>query len=235
MDEIQLHVEQFGHRYFGFVDDNLTVSKRHILAIMNEIVRRDLDIQFESFSGYHIATLDEEVITALVEAGCIYTLMPIEHGNERMRNQIIGKKLPTEKIYEVVENYRKFEVLIRAVFIMGFPEDTHDTLRDTLEMIQRLQVDLVDVFTLIPYPGTKVFEQAMRDDLFINKIDQKELWSGHYTLNNQSSTFYLKPYSLSLNDLGQWRKTFDTLSEDHLNNWKATKNSRLNKIRSALS
>ncbi|ADC62867.1 B12-binding domain-containing radical SAM protein [Allochromatium vinosum] len=235
VDEIQLHVEQFGHRYFGFVDDNLTVSKRHILAIMNEIVRRDLDIQFESFSGYHIATLDEEVITALVEAGCIYTLMPIEHGNERMRNQIIGKKLPTEKIYEVVENYRKFEVLIRAVFIMGFPEDTHDTLRDTLEMIQRLQVDLVDVFTLIPYPGTKVFEQAMRDDLFINKIDQKELWSGHYTLNNQSSTFYLKPYSLSLNDLGQWRKTFDTLSEDHLNNWKATKNSRLNKIRSALS
>lgn len=228
VDEIQFHVEQFGHRYFGFVDDNLTVSKRHILSIMGEIIRRGLDIQFESFSGYHIATLDEEVIAALVEGGCVYTLMPIEHGNERMRNEIIGKRLPTEKIYEVVENYRKFDVLIRSVFIMGFPEDTNETLKDTLMMIDRLGVDLVDVFTLIPYPGTRVFEQAMRDSLFIGEIDRTDLWSGHYTLNNQSKIFYLKPYALSLNELSAWRECFDSLSRQHLKAWQTK--STTNKI-----
>lgn len=229
VDEIQLHVEQFGHRYFGFVDDNLTVSKRHILSIMNEIVRRNLDIQFESFSGYHIATLDEEVITALVEGGCVYTLMPIEHGNERMRNQIIGKNLPTEKIYEAVANYRKFEVLIRAVFIMGFPEDTNETLQDTLTMIDQLNVDLIDVFTLIPYPGTKIFEQAMKDDLFFGKINRRDLWSGHYELSNKSNNFYLKPYALTLNDLNFWRKSFDDLSKKHLLRWKSKSLAHKNK------
>ncbi|NEV60551.1 B12-binding domain-containing radical SAM protein [Thiorhodococcus minor] len=223
VDEIALHVEHFGHRYFGFVDDNLTVSKRHILAIMNEIVRRNLDIQFESFSGYHIATLDDEVIAALVAGGCVYTLMPIEHGNERMRNRIIGKRLATDKIYQVVESYRRFDVLVRAVFIMGFPEDTDETLRDTMAMIERLGVDLVDIFTLIPYPGTRVFEQAMRDGLFVGEVERTALWSGHYGLDNQSSAFYLKPYALSLDDLSRWRTAFDAVSRRHLQAWQRKK------------
>lgn len=225
VDEIEFHVDHFDHRYFGFVDDNLTVSKKHILSIMNEIVRRHLDIQFESFSGYHIATLDEEMVSALVAGGCVYTLMPIEHGNERMRNQIIGKRLPTEKIFQVVDMYRRFDVLIRAIFIMGFPEDSDETLTDTLAMIEQMHVDLIDVFTLIPYPGTRVFDQAMRDNLFIDKIDRTELWSGHYKLSNQAGDFYIKPYTMSIDDLSEWRERFNLVTKNHLDTWVLKKKS----------
>jgi radical SAM superfamily enzyme YgiQ (UPF0313 family) len=219
VDEIQYHVEQHGHTYFGFVDDNFTVSKKHIIEIANQIVQRGLQIQFESFSGYHVATLDQEVIAALVAAGCVYTIMPIEHGNDYLRTNIIGKQLSKDKIYEVAALYRQYPVLTRGVFIMGFPEDTHDTLQDTLTMIEEIQLDLIDVFTLIPYPGTRVFEQSLTQNLLINAIDVTALWSGELELDNQSNAFYLKPMQLTLDDLQYWRSKFDGITQQHLAQW----------------
>ncbi len=211
-DEIEYHVRHYGHQYFGFADDNLTLDKRHAIAVCEEIGRRGLEVQFESFNGYNLASLDAEVVEALAAAGCVYAILPVEHGCERMRNEVIGKHLPDEKVFEVMALYRKHGIQTRAMFIMGFPEDTPESLDKTRQMIHRLQPDMVDVFTLIPFPGTKVFQQAMRDALFVEHVDQASLWKGLFRLDTKESGFYLKPYSMSLDELAGWRRTFDDIS-----------------------
>ncbi|MDZ7618776.1 MAG: radical SAM protein, partial [Patescibacteria group bacterium] len=199
-DEIEYHVRHFGHRYFGFADDNLTLDKRHAIAVCEEIVRRRLDIQFESFNGYNLASLDAEVVAALAAAGCVYAILPVEHGCERMRNDVIGKHLPDRKVFEVMALYREHHIQTRAMFIMGFPEDTPESLDRTRRMIEELAPDMVDVFTLIPFPGTKVFRQATRDGLFVDHVDQSRLWEGLFRLDTKDSGFYLKPYTMSLEE-----------------------------------
>jgi len=212
VDEIEYHVHTFGHRYFGFADDNLTLEKAHVLKVCGEISRRGLDIQFESFNGYNLASLDAEVIDALASAGCIYSILPIEHGSDMMRNDIIGKKLPREKIFEVMRLYKQHKIQTRAMFIMGFPEDTPETLEETRKMIHDLAPDMADVFTLIPFPGTRVFQQAIKDKLFIAQIDEPRLWDGSLRLDTKGAQFYLKPYAMSLEDLTTWRRIFDEIS-----------------------
>lgn len=212
VDEIEYHVNQYGHNYFGFTDDNLTLDKKHVLAVCNEISRRGLDIQFESFSGYNLASLDYEVVDALASAGCIYANLPIEHGCDWMRNEIIGKRLDREKIFEVMSLCRKHKIQTRPMFIMGFPEDTPETLQETVKMIEELAPDMVDIFTLIPFPGTKIFRQSIQDNLFIHKIDETRLWDGFLRLDTKGSEFYIKPYSMSLDKLTRWRRTFDNIS-----------------------
>jgi radical SAM superfamily enzyme YgiQ (UPF0313 family) len=212
VDEIEYHVTTFGHQYFGFADDNLTLDKKHVLGICHELLRRGLDIQFESFNGYNLASLDQEVVEALASVGCIYAILPIEHGSDHMRNEIIGKKLAREKVFEVMKLYKKFKIQTRAMFIMGFPEDTAETLGETKKMIEELDPDMADVFTLIPFPGTKVFRQVLQEKLFIETIDESQLWAGTLPLNTKGSEFYIKPYAMTLNELRQWRETFDTIS-----------------------
>ena len=56
-------------------------DRKNIIAICNEIVRRGLDIQFETASGLHIKSLTDEVIDSLVEAGMVYAAISVEHGN----------------------------------------------------------------------------------------------------------------------------------------------------------
>lgn len=211
VDEMQLLYEHYGINYFGFVDDNLTLNKEHILAICREIIRRNLIIQFESFNGYNLNSLDEEIMAAMVEAGCVYVMLPIEHGSDKMRREIIGKNIPREKILQVRELCRRHNLLTRGLFIMGFPEETRETLTETYNMILELELDMNLVFNLIPYPGTRIFQQAMRDKLFLNDIDVDRLWDATWDLNTLQGQFYLKPYNLGLDEMQKFREKFDSL------------------------
>ena len=96
---------------------------------------------------------------------------------------------------------------------MGMPEETEETLQETYNMIKEIDVDKPIVTNLIPFPGTKLFEQAVRDNLFVEALDLKNFWrmdSFYYTDNKQ---FFIKPYKLSLEDLHNFRQKFDNLIE----------------------
>lgn len=216
VDEMQFHVDTYGHRYFGFADDNLTLEKKFVLAVCDEIARRNLDIQFESFNGYNITSIDEDIVHALTSVGCIYVILPIEHGSDKMRNDIIGKKLPREKIFDVMGLYKKYNLLTRAMFIMGFPEDTSESLAETKKMIEDLKPDMANVFNLIPFPGTRVFQQCYENDLFFQTIDERSLWTGEMALDTKGRDFYIKPYAMALEELMDWRRTFDNVTAELL-------------------
>jgi len=220
VDEMELLYETYGQNYFGFIDDNLVLKKKHILSICNEIVHRGMNIQFESSVGYHINSLDEEIIDAMVCAGSTYMILPIEHGNDRIRKEIIGKKLSRDKIHEVVEICKRYNVLTGTTCIMGFAEDTKETLTQTLELLDELQLDINNVQNIIPFPGTKVFNQAVRERLFFNDIDLGSLWEATWIMDAKEKQFYIKPYKMSLEELIEFRKRFDAirLNSDRVQN-----------------
>jgi len=213
VDEIQMLHEEKGQNYFGFIDDNVNLDKKHILEICSEIVKRKLNIQYETTCGTHIASLNEEVIDAMAESGCVFVRLPIEHGNDFIRNKIIGKNLPKEQIYTVAAYLKKKKIFTSSMFIMGFPEDTAATLDDTYNLICYLELDLNYVFNIIPFPGTKIFKQAQEDKLFINDIDFDNLWKGLVNLDpvQDECRFFIKPYKMEIPELLQYRKLFDSV------------------------
>jgi hypothetical protein len=121
-------------------------------------------------------SLKTEVIDAMVAAGMTSALLAPEHGSEYIRNTVIKKGLKRDTIYQVVEDLKKHRVSLAGNWIMGFPEDTNETLQETMDMIDELQLDRNWVGTLIPFPGTPVFDQCVRDKLFIEGIDMGNLW-----------------------------------------------------------
>lgn len=211
VDEMEMLYQKYGQNYFGFIDDNLTLNKKHILALCNEIVRRGMVIQLESSVGYNLNSLDDEVIDAMVQAGCTYMILPIEHGNDGIRNEIIGKQLSRDKIYEVAAICKRYNVLTGATCIMGFPEDTNETLTDTLDLLNELQLDINNVLNIIPFPGTKVFDRAVREDLLFDKIDPGSLWEANMIMDAKGRQFYIKPYNMSLEELNEFRIIFDSI------------------------
>ena len=214
VDEIQMLYEQYDLNYFAFLDDNMSLNKNHILDICSEICKRNLNIEFETLSGLHMNSLDKEVIDALEKAGCVFVRLAIEHGNDQIRNQVIGKKLNRDKIYEVCTEFKsKFSVRTAGMFIMGFPQDTCDSLDDTHKMILDLRLDLNYVFNLIPLPGTQVFKQAQKDGILLHNYNIDQLWTGEssFDVTQGESPFYLIPYAMTLDQLQHYRKIFDTL------------------------
>jgi radical SAM superfamily enzyme YgiQ (UPF0313 family) len=225
VDEIEKLHRQWGQNYFGFIDDNVNINRKHILTICNDIVRRGLNIQWETTCGTYLAALDDEVISAMGAAGCVFVRLPIEHGNDQMR-ALVGKKLSRDKIYAVSDSLKRHGMFTSSMFIMGFPEDTVETLEDTRQMIEDLELDLNYVFNIIPFPGTKVFQQAQDDGLFLDSFKPEDLWKGAINLDpvQDEARFFVKPYQMSMDELRYYRKVFDSLQ------FKSDKARLLNKI-----
>jgi radical SAM superfamily enzyme YgiQ (UPF0313 family) len=133
----------------------------------------------------------------------------------------MGKRLSREKIYEVARLARSYKQLyLKAYFIIGMPEETRETIQETYDMVEELGLAETYVTNLLPFPGTRVFAQAMQDKLLVDDINVQDLWRTtgfHYTDNKR---FYLKPYKMDLDDLAHWRDKFDCLLFDMKERWK---------------
>ena len=206
VDELEFLVNECGQRFFTFMDDNLTVDNRHILGICREVIRRKLDIQFTTSGGLGMNSLKKEVIEAMVEAGMTSALLSPEHGSDYIRNDVVKKGLSRDTIYQVVEDLRPHRVSLAGNWIMGFPEDTNETLQETWDMIHDLKLDRNWVGTVIPFPGTPLFDQCVKDDLFIGGIDVANLWQTPVRAHQDGCV--IQPYAMTLDDLRDWRQKF---------------------------
>lgn len=206
VDEIEHLYNRYNHRYFSFMDDNLTLDKKRTLDICNEIVDRGLNIQFDTPNGVRINTLDKEVMDALIRAGLIRLCVAPESGSDFIRNKIIHKGLSTKEIYDffdIVKDYK--DLYIKAFFVIGFPEETKETLNETYEMIKRISVRQISIFNVIPFPGTALFEQCKNEnliDLPLDNLHNLDTFANY----NESDVPFVKPYKLEIDDLINFRK-----------------------------
>lgn len=212
LDEVEFLYHKYDHHHFSIFDDNFTLNRNRTLGICRGIVKRGIKAQFETPNGISVANLDEEVIEAMVAAGFIRITLAIESGSDYIRNQIMGKRLSREKIVEIIRITKKYpQLYVRAFFIMGMPEDTLETLQETYNMIKEIDIDKPIVSNLLPFPGTKLFEQVYRDKLFTEAINQNDQWKNELFYFTNNKKFFVKPYNLTLTQLCDYRLRFDVL------------------------
>jgi radical SAM superfamily enzyme YgiQ (UPF0313 family) len=212
VDELELLYHRYGQRHFSFMDDNINLNRKHVIALCRGIVQRKLRIAFETPNGLMASSLDREVMDAMVAAGWVRGAIAIESGSDRIRNGIMKKRLSREKIFEVVRLAKAYpQLFLKAYFLIGMPEDTAETLEETYEMIREIDVDDPYVTNLIPFPGTAVFAQSLRDGLFVDELVPGDLWrmDGFHYHNNRK--FYIKPYEMTMEELDGYREKFDRL------------------------
>ena len=116
--EIELLVNKYQAKELCFEDDNLTLSKQRILDICQGIINKGIKVKWNTPNGVAVKFLDCEILSKMKEAGCVCVNLAIESGDEYMRNTVIGKNLPQEKIYEVVQTCKKIGLKANGYFVL---------------------------------------------------------------------------------------------------------------------
>jgi magnesium-protoporphyrin IX monomethyl ester (oxidative) cyclase len=209
--EMKYYINEFGLRYFNITDDNLTINKKKLIRLMDMIVRENLDIQFSTENGVFIRTLDEEAVDAMSDAGLVRLHMAFETGSDYIRNIIIGKGLLNKKIEELRQIFTKekyFHIYLYGYFVIGFPEETEETLEETYQLIQSFPLDNLSLFYAIPFPGTSLYSQCERDGLFIGNhyYDPKSLVNMGSVGQMVKGDPNVQPYNLEISKLVAFRE-----------------------------
>jgi len=204
VDEIEHLYRDYGQSYFSIMDDNFTMNKRRAVEIANEIVRRNLVIQFDMPHGMFLETVDEELVDALVRAGWIRASVAVETGSDALR-RTMGKKLTSEQIYRAFDIFKKYEHLrINGCFVLGMPQETRETLGETFEMIKRLELKNLALHVATPFPGTPLYDYCVAHNCFSRKVPQDKLYycEDFYWY---SKTPLIKPFALEVEDIIEFR------------------------------
>ncbi|MDD5015775.1 MAG: radical SAM protein [Atribacterota bacterium] len=199
LDEIEFLYNEHGVRYFEFMDDNMTFDKQRTLDICRGILKRKLDIQFGTPNGVAMNRLDKEIIEAMVEAGMIWISVAPESGSEYIRNKCMRKGLSDGKIYEIINACATYEKLfIKGFFIIGMPQETHETLEETYKMIKELPLDKYQLSFATAYPGTELFDYCIKNKLIEYRLED---YMDIEDLQFRSNKPHFKPHNLELEDL----------------------------------
>lgn len=111
----------------------------------------------------HGATSQEEKIKDLAEAGCKEVRIGIESGNERVRNEVYGKKATNLQLRDAFCNFHKYGMVVIAYNMLGGPTETKEILWETYRFNKELDPNKPIFFIFRPLPGTDIV--SMVEDL----------------------------------------------------------------------
>jgi len=206
VDIIQMLHEKYNVIYFAIFDANFAQDIRRVIDICNEISKRKLKIYIDLPTGMPINVGAKEMIEALADVGLIRTCISIESGDTYIRNNIMRKNVKEDEIHEIVTVIRRFpQIFLLTDFVLGMPEDTIESLNASCELISCIDVDDIELSIATPYPGTSLYEQCKKKNLFFKGIDLSSFWMTSAYTHANINNFFIKPYSLDLDTLKKYR------------------------------
>lgn len=173
VDEMEHLVYDLNIETIAFMDDTFTLSKKRVLEICDEIKKRDLKVWWGCTA--RVDTLNEEVLVAMREAGCITLFMGVESADQQMLDKV-NKQTTIEKIQSAFEICRKEKIRTIASVVLGMPGDTNESIKRTIKFVKELKPSYAIFSLATPYPGTRFYQQA-----FENNLIKVKDWS-KYTL-----------------------------------------------------
>jgi len=162
VNEIETLID-YGFERINIADDLFLSKKERAQAICREMIDRRLNITWSAFS--RVNTVDPETLALMREAGCDTISFGIESGNPEMLKRI-RKGITLKQARRAVEICKQVGITAHASFMIGLPGENHQTLKETKEFAESLDI-LHGYHYLAPFPGTTVREEIDHYDLKI--------------------------------------------------------------------
>jgi len=196
VDEIEYLNKKHGFKGFDFWDDTLTVSKDHVRAICNEILRRKLNIKW--YAPTRANTVDKEILDLMKKAGCIRISFGAESGSPAIL-KINKKGIMPEQVISAAQMASDAGIKVMVNFMANLPYETSNDLKMTVALMKKLNsiknVTAAYGFSII-YPGTEMETIAKKESWFPKDFSWNEPYqSDKYKIAGVDSSLPLMEWS----------------------------------------
>ena len=160
VDELEVIHKELSFEKINIVDDTFTANHRHARDVCDEIIRRNLDIQWTAFA--RVDTVTPELVEIMKAAGCSYVLFGVESGSQEILNTI-KKGITVDDVRKGVKITTEAGIGVFASFILGLPGESPETARQSVAFAKELRSEYGAKYgfhLLSPLPGTELYEKA---------------------------------------------------------------------------
>ncbi|WP_062260470.1 B12-binding domain-containing radical SAM protein [Endozoicomonas arenosclerae] len=140
--------------------DNLTDNREYALQLFKAL--EPLEINWVGETTIKIAD-DPELLEAAARSGLRYLLIGIETPSKAALKYSGKGFVKAENIKEQIQRLHNYGIIVDSAAILGF--DEHDTriFRESAEFFDEVGVDVCVPVIMIPFPGSRVYEQLEKE------------------------------------------------------------------------
>ncbi|MCD6287653.1 MAG: radical SAM protein [Candidatus Hydrogenedentes bacterium] len=160
VDEMEFCIDKYRPGEIFFDDDTFTIGHKRVIAICDEIKRRNLDIVWTCMG--RVDTVDTEMLRKMRTAGCRRIKFGVETGSPEIMKRI-RKKIDLGKVHTAFEAAVDAGIEVHGTYMVGLPGETRQTVRETIELACSLPQDSVQFSIATPFPGTEFFDECERN------------------------------------------------------------------------
>ena len=157
VSEIEYLVNNFGVKEIRIDDDIYELDKKRVMDICRLIIERKIKISYAPQCRADL--LDEEMIKMLKSSGCSRIMIGNESGNQMILDKI-KKKLDLKDTARIVKLLKKYKIDVHTCFMIGFPWDSEETIRDTIKFACALNTEFCQITIATPLPGTEYYRMV---------------------------------------------------------------------------
>ena len=183
LDEISYLADEKDVKLIDWLDDDLLYNKVETLDLFRKMaVRFGNSIKWVTNNAVIAAALDEELLQAASESGCVHLGFGVESGSEKRLREIRkpSTKERVRHVYKMLQS--KYSHIYRTANLMvGFPKETLGELVESYAFALELENDWTKVCITQPLQGTAMYS------VFADMGDPRVLTSTaeNYTMGRQ--------------------------------------------------
>ncbi|WP_242955667.1 tRNA (N6-isopentenyl adenosine(37)-C2)-methylthiotransferase MiaB [Lachnoclostridium sp. An196] len=144
--------------------------------LLREVVKID-GLERVRFMTSHPKDLSDELIQVMAESEkiCRHLHLPLQSGSSRIL-KIMNRKYTKEQYLDLADRIRKAvpDIALTTDIIVGFPGETEEDFRETLDVVRRVRYDSAFTFIYSKRTGTPaaVMEDQIPEDVVKDRFDR---------------------------------------------------------------
>lgn len=191
LGEMECVIERWGVHSFDFADEIFLFDRPETRTLLQMFIDTGLSDRMK-WSGLTRANLvNPDIIALAKKAGCCRLEMGVESGDDEIL-KAINKKITVKQIREAVRIIKDAGIPLGTYYILGHPNETRETALKTVNLAAELNTDLIAVGIMVPYPGTKIFDMAVRGEAGYRLLTED--WSNYDKYGAQAMEIAGIPY-----------------------------------------
>lgn len=161
------YLQSLGVKEFRFYDDIFTLIPNRVKKICKEMINKKYDFIWSCEA--RVDNITEDLLSVMKQAGCYNITYGVESGSQKVLDQS-KKDITVLQVKKAFELAKKVGLETSALFMMGLPGETKDTLKETLSLIKEINPDFTNVGLTVLFPQTELLDIAKKEG-FVDRVD----------------------------------------------------------------
>jgi anaerobic magnesium-protoporphyrin IX monomethyl ester cyclase len=142
-------------------DEMFFLNRRYYEPLLQQVVERDLNLRMWAYS--RVDTVRPAALDLFRRAGIGWLALGIEAGNQMVRKEVSKGSFQEVNIREICTTVRDSGINVISNYIFGFPDDTIDTMQQTLDLALELNTEMTNMYPCQALPGSPMYRDALRN------------------------------------------------------------------------